>query len=264
MLQLTADFLALRRLRSPPVYLVSPNFSFNLISNEDYFPFQRSRVVSKSSQASLVKMAEASLSLREILKRHEEQLMDFDQNICLLCKRVFLDSDQIKRHRSLSKLHSSRLKRLRQRLFSEEQLDRIERKEREASYRDRAKERRLKYGQPDKMIQLEPMRPGSGVRANPKGTTSHKRSSASTRAEAKPLEVDNKGAALMAKMGWRQGVGLGKSNEGMTDVIKLDTQVGTSGLGSKPYRVDPNLSYKDAVKQVMYQRYHEISSEEEP
>lgn len=206
----------------------------------------------------LVNMSEAPISLRQILRRHEEQLMDFDKNICLLCKRTFKDSDQIKRHRSLSKLHVSRLKRLRQRLFSEEQLDRIERKERGALYRDRAKERRLKYGQPDKILSLEP------VHTLPVNELiKHKRTTTTTNSEAKPLGADNKGAALMAKMGWRQGVGLGKSNEGMTEIIKLDSQVGTSGLGSKSYRVDPNLPYKDAVKQIMYQRYHELSSEEE-
>lgn len=193
-------------------------------------------------------------SLKHILQKHEEQLMDFDKNICLLCKRAFKNGDQIKRHRSLSKLHTSRLKRLRQRLFSEEQLDRIERKEREALYRDRAKERRLKYGLTDRVVPIEPLGP----------SPSKPNSKLPTRADvaAKPIGGDNKGAALLTKMGWREGKGLGKSNEGMTEIIKLESQVGTSGLGSKSYKVDPNLSYKEAVKKVMYQRYHEISDED--
>lgn len=196
----------------------------------------------------------ASFSLKHILQKHEEQLMDFDKNICLLCKRVFKNGDQIKRHRSLSKLHSSRLKRLRQRLFSEDQLDRIERKEREALYRDRAKERRLKYGSSDRIIPLEPkysITPDSSVSVC-KADTSEK-----------PISRDNKGAALLSKMGWREGSGLGRSNEGMTDILRIESHVGKSGLGAKAYKVDPNLSYKEAVKKVMYQRYHEISSEEE-
>lgn len=197
----------------------------------------------------------STISLRQILQRHEEQLMDFDKNICLLCKRSFENNDRINRHRSLSKLHSSRLKRLRQRLFSDEQLDRIERKEREASYRDRAKERRLKYGQTDRIVPMEP------VHQIPKESQSKK--SRAVDVASKPLGLDNKGALLMTKMGWREGVGLGKSNEGITDIIKLESQVGKSGLGSKSYKVDPSLSYKDAVKQIMYQRYHEISSEDE-
>lgn len=192
--------------------------------------------------------ASSGFSLRLVLQKHEEQLMDFDVNICLLCKRKFQNGDQIKRHRSLSKLHSSRLKRLRQRLFSEEQLDRIERKEREALYRDRAKERRLKYGQTDRIIPLEhTVKPQTKIE---------------TTAE-QPISRENKGAALLTKMGWREGIGLGKSNEGMTDIIKLDAHVGTSGLGSKSYKVDPNLSYKEAVKKIMYQRYHELSSDDE-
>lgn len=199
-------------------------------------------------------LSSGGFSLRLILQKHEEQLMDFDQNICLLCKRRFKNGDQIKRHRSLSKLHTSRLKKLRQRLFSEDQLDRIERKEREALYRDRAKERRLKYGQTDRVLPVEPIYPGALESTSIKTTA---------KSEPGPIGRDNKGAALMTKMGWREGIGLGKSNEGMTDIIKLDSQVGTSGLGSKSYKVDPNLSYKDAVKKIMYERYYELSSDEE-
>lgn len=193
-------------------------------------------------------------SLKLILQKHEEQLMDFEQNICLLCKRRFKNGDQIKRHRSLSKLHTSRLKRLRQRLFSEDQLDRIERKEREALYRDRAKERRLKYGQTDRVTTLD----STYLASNEMGVVN-----TAPKLEPEPIGRANKGAALMTKMGWREGIGLGKSNEGITDIIKLDSQVGTSGLGSKVHKVDPNLSYKDAVKKIMYERYYELSSDEE-
>lgn len=196
-----------------------------------------------------------SISLWQILQRHEEQLIDFEKNICLLCKRKTSDVDK---HRNLSKLHSSRLKRLRQRLFSDEQLDRIERKERESQYRDRAKERRLQYGQTDRMIPLEPINP-----VLRQDMSKPKLGSATIDSVPKRLGLDNKGAALMSKMGWRQGSGLGKNNEGMTDLIKLESQVGTSGLGSKSYKVDSNLSYKDAVKQIMYRRYHEITELEE-
>lgn len=199
-----------------------------------------------------------SLSLRNILLKHEEQLIDFDKNICLLCKRIFKNGDQIKCHRSLSKLHTSRLKRLRRRLFSDEQLDRLERKEREALYRDRAKERRLKYGQPDRIIPLEPVLNGP---IDSKRKLS--RVEPVVESKPKPIAADSKGAALLSKMGWREGSGLGKSHEGITDTIRLESQVGLSGLGSKTYRVDPNLSYKDAVKQIMYQRYNELSSEDD-
>lgn len=202
-------------------------------------------------------MPSGGFSLRHILQKHEEQLMDFDDNICLLCKRKFKNGDQIKRHRSLSKLHSSRLKRLRQRLFSGEQLDKIERKERETLYRDRAKERRLKYGQTDRVIPIEPLY------LAPTDSIKNKVAQSNKDVAARTLGPENKGAALMTKMGWREGAGLGKNEEGITDIIKLDSHVGTSGLGSKSYKVDPNLSYKEAVKQIMYQRYHELSSEEE-
>lgn len=192
-------------------------------------------------------VSSGGFSLRHILQRHEEQLMDPEKNICLLCKRIFKNGDQIKRHRSLSKLHSSRLKRLKQRLFSEEQLDRLERKEREALYRDRAKERRLKFGQTDRVVTSE----------------AHHRDHVETKPVSEPISKDNKGAAILTKLGWQEGKGLGRNNQGMTDLIKYDSQVGTSGLGAKSYKVDSNLSYKEAAKRVMYMRYHEISSDDE-
>lgn len=198
-------------------------------------------------------------NLNQILEKHEEQLTDLNKNICLLCKRVFKSKDLLKRHQSLSELHSSRLKLLKRNIFTPEQLIRFERKERDSIYRDRARERRLKYGQLDRMIPLEPILPveasSSKTATNSSGQTNNN--------VAKPLGPDNRGAALLSKMGWREGTGLGRNNEGMTDILKIESHVGTSGLGSRNYKVDPSLSYKEAVKKVMYQRYYEISSEEE-
>lgn len=207
---------------------------------------------------------DSEMSLRMILQKHEEQLIDVNQNICLLCKRKFPNNDQIKRHRSLSQLHAVRLKRLRKRLFSDEQLERLERKEREALYRDRARERRLKYGVSDRLLKIEnPYSIGRNklLASSSKFTPSNELNSSRT-AEL-GLSKDNKGAALLSKMGWKEGTGLGKSNQGMTNIIQLKAQVGTSGLGSKKYKVDPSTSYKEAVKQKMLQRYQEISYEDE-
>lgn len=194
------------------------------------------------------------LDLKETLQKHEDQLLDYERNVCILCKRLFKSSDHLRRHQSLSEMHSSGLKRLKHRLFNEEQLIKLERKDREALYRDRAMERRLKYGQPDRMIPLEPIVPTE---------TSLLKSTQAVPNPTTPLSRDNKGAALLSKMGWREGIGLGRNNEGMTDILKIESQVGTSGLGVKSHKIDPGLSYKEAVKKIMYQRYYEISSEEE-
>lgn len=198
-------------------------------------------------------------SLKETLQKHEDQLLDFDQNICLLCRRAFRNNDLLKRHISLSGLHTSRLKILKKNIFTPDQLEKLGRKERETLYRDRARERRLKYGQPDKMLALEPMLPMDQSATK----ISSSQPLPSNNNAAKPLGLDNKGAALLSKMGWVKGTGLGKNNEGMTDILKIESHVGTSGLGSKSHKLDPNLSYKEAVKKMMYQRYYEISEEEQ-
>lgn len=204
-----------------------------------------------------------SFSLKSILQKHEDQLLNVEASICLLCKRKFKDTDQMQRHRSLSKLHSSRLKRLKQCIFTDEQLERLERKEREALYRDRAKERREMFGQADAIVTEQAYSHPS----DRGGSFSNKKRShyvhTTPAAPAKPLGLDNKGAALLSKMGWKEGSGLGKTSEGITDIIKLDAHVGTSGLGSKTYKAEPHLSYKEAVKKIMFQRYQELSSDED-
>lgn len=196
-------------------------------------------------------------NLSQIMQKHEDDLMDLERMVCLLCKRLFKSKDLLKRHQSLSELHATRLRLLKKNIFSPEQLEKLERKERESLYRDRARERRLKYGQPDRMIPLEPMLPVDP--SNAKSSTLPNNASNAP----KPLGLDNKGAALLSKMGWREGTGLGRNNEGMTDILRIESHVGTSGLGSRSYKPEPGLSYKDAVKKVMYQRYYEISSKED-
>lgn len=65
--------------------------------------------------------------------------------------------------------------------------------------------------------------------------------SAGAKVQAASLEHqisnDNKGFQMLAKLGWNEGQSLGKEGgDGMIEPIKLLSNVGTSGLGSKPLK----------------------------
>ena len=120
--------------------------------------------------------------------------------------------------------------------------------------RDRAKERRAKYGEP------EPPQPNK-----------LKEKYLKTRVEDMPVSYeeptragigsDNVGNKLLQKMGWSEGMGLGKSNQGRTSIIETERRVPTAGLGAKTstYNALPGDTYKDCVKKMMYARYQELS-----
>ena len=74
---------------------------------------------------------------------------------------------------------------------------------------------------------------------------------------------DNIGNKLLKKMGWNDGQGLGKSNQGRTEIIEAERRVHSVGLGMQgsSYAVVGD-SYKDCVKKMMYHRYQELDAQE--
>lgn len=85
-----------------------------------------------------------------------------------------------------------------------------------SKYRDRAKERRLKYGESDdpqpsklkekylKAREMPDMHPVIAASSND------------------PIGAENVGNKLLQKMGWTEGQGLGKSNQGRTSIIQVN------------------------------------------
>ena len=65
-------------------------------------------------------------------------------------------------------------------------------------YRDRARERRAKYGEPD----------------DPKQNKSKDK-----------IGSDNIGRKMLQRMGWKDGLGLGKSNQGITNIVEVSISV---------------------------------------
>ena len=84
-------------------------------------------------------------------------------------------------------------------------------------YRDRAKERRQKYGADDAP---KPNR----LKEKYLRAVEHMETSAAAVGGAdgkKKIGSDNKGNKMLQKMGWKDGQGLGKKNQGRTEIVEV-------------------------------------------
>ncbi|XP_033647533.1 RNA-binding protein 10-like isoform X3 [Asterias rubens] len=171
-------------------------------------------------------------------------LTDWSKLICLLCKRQFPSKEILVKHQQFSELHKQNLDSLKQQ-HQESGTD-MDGSETDYQYRDRAKERRSKFG-----VDAEP--PKKRFRA-PKPTIPYEQP---TKAG---LKEDNIGNQMLQKMGWNKGTGLGKKQQGRTDPIEVHKRQAGAGLGTKggSYDLTGSDSYRDAVKKVMRSRFEEM------
>lgn len=93
-------------------------------------------------------------------------------------------------------------------------------------YRDRAKERRQKYGLDDE-----------GPRPNKlkEKYLAAMDSADFQQAEPKKLDSSNIGSKMLQKMGWKEGLGLGKTNQGRTDIIEVSIFGGKKNIFWLPF-----------------------------
>ena len=75
-------------------------------------------------------------------------------------------------------------------------------------------------------------------------------------------------------MGWKDGLGLGKKNQGRTEIIQTQSRMAQSGLGNSSLSptvhqthtsisgtsqpsLGPNDSYKDVARKTLWNRYND-------
>ena len=75
-------------------------------------------------------------------------------------------------------------------------------------------------------------------------------------ADAPKVAESNIGNKMLQKMGWKDGQGLGKSNQGRTDIIHAQQRSAGSGLGSGQSGGNPNDSYKENARKTLWSRYN--------
>merc|ERR1711988_1310522 len=206
----------------------------------------------------------------------EQQFTDWSQLACLLCKRAFPSKEKLIKHNQVSDLHKSNM----------EAWHREHRPQSGAAaasamalnfaggrYRDRAQERRQKYGIDDegprpnrlkeKYLQAvedaEFSSNNSSSSSSNRGGSGGGGSSHNNKGREKAIDESNIGSKMLQKMGWKEGLGLGKANQGRTSIIEAEARSSQAGLGSKnSVKSNPNESYKDSVKRTLFSRYHDM------
>uniref|UniRef100_A0A667YVZ5 RNA binding motif protein 5 n=1 Tax=Myripristis murdjan TaxID=586833 RepID=A0A667YVZ5_9TELE len=177
------------------------------------------------------------------------KLTDWKKMACLLCRRQFPTKEALIRHQQLSDLHKQNWEIQRRSKLSEAELEELERKETELKYRDRAAERREKYGVP------EPPAPKKKKFYQPPTPTVNYEQPTKD-----GLTSDNIGNKMLQAMGWQEGKGLGRHQQGITAPISASLRTKGTGLGIKgsSYELSASDTYKDAVRKAMFARFTEI------
>jgi len=172
----------------------------------------------------------------------DPSLVDLNKLACLLCKRAFASREQLHKHIDKSELHRKNLEEHRRSQGGDGGA---------TSYRDRAAERRNKYEQPGK-----PSRPAGRARAAP--------APAATTASAPARPVGGVGNKMMQAMGWKDGQGLGRENQGRTNLVEANHRAAAAGLGmpGSQYGAMVGDTYKECVKKTCFARFNEMQSDD--
>ncbi|KAL2065753.1 hypothetical protein VTL71DRAFT_3423 [Oculimacula yallundae] len=161
-------------------------------------------------------------SISETLSKPEDPpnqtYADLERKCCLLCSRQFKTEAEVNKHERMSQLHRDNLKNAALVAKAEVKLKKSGNAASEDTYRDRAKERRQAFNQPKQ--------PAAQHGRNKDSTEKPKK-------EVEEAPIQSKGAALLGKMGWTVGEGLGAQGTGRTDAIVTELYSQGVGLGAQ-------------------------------
>jgi RNA-binding protein 5/10 len=175
--------------------------------------------------------------------------IDWANLTCLLCKRKFASKEQLSKHQEFSGLHKQNLQKQQQQSTPQEM-----------KYRDRAKERRDRYGAIDPIIpSWKQQYDKEKLKKKKKNEEEEEYTPTVIPEQAAPVG-QGKGSQLLQAMGWSEGQGLGRNNQGITAPIKADGRQSTTGLGGKALQYDLTgaHTYLSAVKRMTVARFKDI------
>jgi hypothetical protein len=140
-----------------------------------------------------------------------------NRKCCLLCSRQFKTEAEVNKHERVSQLHRDNMAKEDLVAKALAKLDKAKELETDA-YRDRAKERRQAFGGTKSATTTKPK---ASAAAPPKPPS------------PPPKPAMSKGAALLGKMGWSAGQGLGAEGTGRTEAIQTELYAQGVGLGAQ-------------------------------
>ena len=159
--------------------------------------------------------------------------VDRDRLMCLICMRKYKSVDEVNIHEK-SRNHKTATEdpalvsaaqarvAARNKKLQSKGTDKEAAEQPTSQYRDRAKERRAAFNQPQKPA-AQPTKPRP---EKPPQSSGDKPPAAAAAAVSK-------GAGMLAKMGWASGAGLGAKEDGRTDVIATNAYQERVGLGAE-------------------------------
>lgn len=167
---------------------------------------------------------------------------DMERKCCLLCSRQFKTEAEVNKHERMSQLHRDNMKNEGLVAKALAKLNKFEGAGWESSaYRDRAKERRQAFNQPKQPA------------------AQHNRASKDPDAVSPPAEdkedsapTQSKGAALLGKMGWTAGQGLGAQGTGRRSAITTELYTQGVGLGAQGGKVGDAVEEADRQTKGSY------------
>merc|ERR1712156_818686 len=143
--------------------------------------------------------------------------------------------EKLRKHNTMSDLHTKNLQEWRSRKGKELGKGQQQDQDQTYQYKDRAKERRKKFGKeelpPENKFKDKYMAAMADVAA----------SGAPAGADAPKLDDSN----------------IGKKNQGRTDIIQTKGRLAQSGLGTSQPSLGPNDSYKDVARKTLWNRYND-------
>lgn len=164
-----------------------------------------------------------------------QSFADLERKCCLLCSRQFKTDTEVNKHERISQLHRDNMK-------NEEMVTKALAKLNKSkgagtdnsAYRDRAKERRQAFNQPKQPAAQHNRPKAPGADSLPAK-------------EADTTPAPSKGAALLSKMGWTSGEGLGAQGTGRTEAIATELYQQGVGLGAQGGKIG------DAIEEAQRQ-----------
>ncbi|CAI8016755.1 RNA-binding protein 5-A [Geodia barretti] len=183
---------------------------------------------------------------------------DWAQLACLVCKRKFQSKEVLVKHQQFSDLHKKNLASLKQnasKAVAQHPPPPTEEPAAEMVYRDRAKERREKYGTPAVV---------PGWKKRLEREIDKAKFSKYEQPTVEGLKEDNLGNKMLQAMGWNEGQGLGKSNQGIVEPVKAEMRQVGAGLGARGSSHGLYSSagtYRETLRQLTKSRYDTVFQE---